>query len=522
MMLKRLTPLLLVLVLVGLASSLFLNRRYVYMPDSITYVKGAESIAGGDGYLRDGRPVTERPPGYSIMLAFPLMFGVHDVVVFKMLNILCALLACTLFWLAWRGTFGGWLSAGVVGASALFFPSLYYTHAIQPEMLFTALLGLFLLGATRFLQQGGRGGCALMCVAAMLLPVVRYAGIAVWPICMLVAWMGLDEQRRFWRWPSCSELLRLVSVAVLIMLPFLGILYRNWAQTGAAMAYDTSAMPAYYSLTLRQLGIEHFTWWVRLWVNLRGYLCVFVVPDQAAIAKTSALPGIVWIVCAGIWAAIISGGVLCWRQPAGKVAGLLCVFYGLLLLSNNWYDVRYLVPVMPVLFLYLVRACGVWGASVLRHCRGISGRWPGLARPLTWSYVAVSGLVVMNLAFLTFAPQADRLRAAQYDGIIGNIYSACEYLRTAEPEGKVLVAGSAGFMALWADREFVSLSSYLDADQKSTISEIPDGVRFILLDESKFVPFRQLALEPFVERHTDVLKLVFQQEDTIVYERLPE
>ncbi|MCZ7551666.1 MAG: hypothetical protein B6D39_04155 [Anaerolineae bacterium UTCFX2] len=43
-------------------------------PDSVTYIEGAKSLLSGQGYSRDGSPITHFPPLYSLFLAIVGIF----------------------------------------------------------------------------------------------------------------------------------------------------------------------------------------------------------------------------------------------------------------------------------------------------------------------------------------------------------------------------------------------------------------------------------------------------------------
>ena len=81
-----------------------------------------------------------------------------------------------------------------------------------------------------------------------------------------------------------------------------------------------------------------------------------------------------------------------------------------------------------------------------------------------------------------------------------------------------MVAGGAGFVPLWTGRGVQSILRQVGEDRELASTDIPAQVRFLLLDESKFAPYRKKYMAPVVEANAGRLNEVFRQGDTIVYE----
>jgi len=129
-------------------------------------------------------------------------------------------------------------------------------------------------------------------------------------------------------------------------------------------------------------------------------------------------------------------------------------------------------------------------------------------------------LVAANLAFSIAGPQASSLRSRQYKEELQRMYEACAFVRDAGIGGDVLVAGSTGFVSLWTGRKVQSLLGQVGSITSSASLRIPSGVRFLMLDESKFAPYREKYMEPLVDACLPDLELVFKCRDTRVYQVL--
>ena len=504
---------------VGLSAS-FLHNRPTYMSDTVTYVAGAESLAAGDGYMRDDAPITTWPPGYSLMLALPISLGLDSFVVFKIVNIICATIALlALFLTIWRVR--SYAPAVFITACVgCFFPWIYYTHTVLSDIPFATALAGFVLFGVLYEQTGGRKWlwCAsLMCAIA---PLIRTAGIALIPALALLPFLRhlsvSPEQKSPFRAVRAFRGLFLTLLPPLLLLSLW--LLRNHHQTGSLLGYSVGVTPE-YALSLNKIGIDDYNLFTRIWVNLRGYLHIFVVPDQVGIARISKLPMPVHLVCAAMWAVIFLGWVRSLLISGGRTIALTVMLYGGVLILNTWYDIRYLLPVVGFCFYFM---CEGFMAVVEVINHGLPGRrgnkiWH---RVLEWG---VYGFFVLfataNLTFSLKSSKAAALRSPVYEGALQHLYVACEYIARSDEAGDVLVAGGPGFVPLWTGRKVHSLLSMVGSDRSLKSLAVPDNVRFVIGDESKFSNYRQMYLEPFVKANREGLREVFRDGETVVWRR---
>ena len=518
--------------------ALFLHDRLQFMSDTITYLGAARSLVAGEGYTVDGAPVTIWPPGYSSVLALVMLAGINSTVGFKILNIIIAVGASVGFGMAFSRLVpkrNAWLAAAT---SAVFFPWIYYMHAILAEMLFALCIALFLLGGVNYLSTSSKKWFWLATCAAMVAPVVRMAGVALWLPWFWLAihnWWTPTSQaasdcdgdvsvypkanQNNWRVSiTWQRFVGLLGVGLLVILPLALFLVRNALLTDHLTAYSLGTSPE-YNLSVQKIGITAPTLWSKLWVNLRGYLHIFVIPDQVGIARVGSLPTVIHALCLMIWTAIGVGGVFLVRSLQGRFVIGTAVVYLCLLLFNSWYDIRYLLPVLPVLMLCLAGGAGVlsWPVERLLSAR----RLPGWCRD--WSRldarvgIILSALLLANILFLVFSSQSKKLRSHEYPAELQRLYQACTFIAGRPESGTILTASGGGFEALWSRRKVSSILGQVGRSGELKSVDIPSGVAFVILDETAFSPYRTTYLDPVIRSNEKKLRSVFRNGDTIVY-----
>ena len=500
----------------GLSAS-FLHDRPTYMSDTVTYVAGARSFAQGEGYCSDGNPITTWPPVYSLCLSVLVRCGADSFVAFKALNVAFSVLAVGLLFALFFHFLSLWEASALAFSVGVFFPWIYYTHTILADIPFAAILAGFLLSATLYslpstaYRKRWLACAALLCAIA---PLIRSAGLALIPALAIVTFVTFCSKS------SRSTLHSLLST-VYCLLPALLLLsvwfLRNHHHTGSILGYSVGVTPE-YALSLERIGITEHSLLTRIWVNLRGYAHIFVIPDQVGIARVASLPLVIHVACAAMWGLVAMGWLTRLFHRRTWPLSITFVCYAGLLLLNTWYDIRYVLPMLGLCFLFLYDGITLCIALFFRVVRAFCGS-ESLACSLQ---SVVCGLylvlfVVGNLAFSLAGPQAATLRSRAYEGALQRMYEACQFMKDSSETGDVLVAGGPGFVPIWSARPVMSLLGRLDKTHMLISTDVPEGVRFVLLDESKFAPYREKYMEPVVEANRARLEVVFEKGDTLVY-----
>ena len=485
------------------------------MSDSVTYIEGAKSIVAGDGYVIEGDPITVRPPGYSYILTVAMMLGLDSILAFKALNIVLGAAALLAFFYSMRGIIPTVEAMLLVLLTGVMFPWIYYSHTILSDIMFALVIALFLIVTMKYQAGEKLWTLIFLTIITAMAPLVRYAGIALFPAWFYAVCLFDSRAYRAVRAKNWRRIVLFLALACVVVIPVVGFLIRNLLLTGSITAYTTGVNPE-YALSLKKLGITEFGLWTKLWINARGYLHIFVIPDQVGIDRTSALPFAIRAGCVALWSLVLAGWIICVGKRRWRSVAITFFSYFALLQFNTWYDIRYLLPVLPILLLFVIVAAG-WileKALAFLRVRNVTRR---AAIVRTTMIVALIVGISGNAAFALLSSKGKRLRRRGYDGQLQRLYEACQFIRNEDRVGKVLVAGGGGFVPIWTGRNVVSCLELLDAERKLQGYRLPDDVIFVLLDESGFVPYREEYLEPLVNANESQLNEVFRRNDTVVF-----
>jgi 4-amino-4-deoxy-L-arabinose transferase-like glycosyltransferase len=122
--------------------------------DDKAYLKLAQSIVEGRGYISDGSPITHYMPGWPLLLAIPLGLGLGMAGV-KVMLCLASTLICLEAYLLGAKLVSR--RAGLVGAwfAALFPPLIWYSAVALSEVPSAALFGAWAVLAVGYVKRGG-------------------------------------------------------------------------------------------------------------------------------------------------------------------------------------------------------------------------------------------------------------------------------------------------------------------------------------------------------------------------------
>ena len=499
-------------------SASYLHERPLFMDDSIEYVECAKSLVHLEGYGRYGNPETIWPPGYSFLLALPLALGLDSILVFKIINILLAVAALVVFYLCLRGTLGDMESVLLAAALGVYFPWIYYSHAVLSECLFSFVMALFLLFAVRYGREGAAKDLAGLTVTAMLLPVIRLAGISIFPAWAAAVFLSRGEDRERIRRMDFRGFLPRLGLAPIVVLPIVLWFGRNIALTGSWTGYEIGMARLEYIQSLNSIGITEFGLGTRIWLNVRGYLYIFLIPDQFGITRIAWLPVSLRLACVALWFVILLGWFRSFLLRMNPVFAVTAAgYYGMHVLLG-WYDVRLLLPVMILLFLFLYLGAG-W--IIERSVRFLGFVWPGpagfvpgLGRGL--KRLLLVGFVVLNLGYSSFSRHGMDLRSPYRDNGI-HFYEACRFLKARDTSGAILFAGKPGWVKMWSGKHTRTIRDLLDDNEMLPYQELPHYVGYLLLHEAHFARYHE-EMKVLARINAEQLTRIFQSGDTVVYE----
>lgn len=168
-------------------------------PDTITYVRPAESLIATGRFDSHATPELARTPGYPLLLAMGERLGALAGVTL----VAQAILGTLTVWLVWRLAFAVGASAGVATIAALIYAvepsSIIYASKLLAETLFTTIVTALLLSLTAWANGGNRkalvAAAALLALGCYVRPVLYYAPPLLGGAIAIVGW----RKGRSWR-----------------------------------------------------------------------------------------------------------------------------------------------------------------------------------------------------------------------------------------------------------------------------------------------------------------------------------
>lgn len=379
-----------------IAGMLRLNDLSFYTPDSSRYLIWGNSLAHGKGFvdetLPDPDPYVVHAPLYSLLIAPVEFLAPYSPVLVKAWTLLWGVLAVLLLY-AWLcravGKTGALVGAILFAGNPLFW--LYATEVLSDAPFIAAVLGvLYLCERMCVTEERKLSEQIFLLVAVLFASMVREVGAVV----AVAAVVFLFLHKRF-----KEPVIMILVTGILIALWYV----RNNVYASTASLYAGGNV----SLVFRKLMtgsnsslINEFA--LRIWLTFRSYTSqipglifypmfqghfghLFYIPSSLStglenmIASISGFfePVIDILILIGLIRDFTSGKKMLMR-------GFFVLFYGGVILLYPINDVRFLVPLIPILILYLMQ-----GANWL------SKKFSGLAMIRQVKYAVLIAIVVM-------------------------------------------------------------------------------------------------------------------------------
>lgn len=203
-------------------AGVWIDPQRALKPDSLDYLRLADGLAQGEGFVTSGNPESFRVPGYPVFLA--VLQQLSDSLRFiSFVQVMLSIATCVLTWDIARtlaGEKGGFIGLAVQGFSIV---SAVFACRILSEALFVFIfvvfLRLFLLGYAR---PGLWGGRLRVLTAGALLAAAAYVRAVAVPLGFLCVGYWLCK-RQF------KSALLLAATWLVLLAPWY---LRNWIKTG--------------------------------------------------------------------------------------------------------------------------------------------------------------------------------------------------------------------------------------------------------------------------------------------------
>ena len=329
------------------------------------YIALAQALAQGKGFsqpqLPGNPPEAQYPPGWPLLLA-PVWLIAPDfpanAVGFKFVALLCALAfaALTFGWLRWRGESArvAWL----VTALTLFNPLVFgYATSAFSEMAFGACSILALWLVEKYTRDAPAWRVALLASLALACAFyLRTFGVTLVAAAIVYSFL---RSRRVGA--------RLTVLVVAWILP--------WVVRGALLPDGSPYLQQFLLKSQEQpeLGtIGAFDLMVRVILNVRAYLLAglpgVVMPSQVPLTFVNLAEGLrvgaPFVASDIVLAVVVSGAVLAPIVLRRALVDWYIAFYLALGLLWNWEPIRFLVPLIPLLYANVLNEIALFGQAL--------------------------------------------------------------------------------------------------------------------------------------------------------------
>lgn len=466
---SSLLVLLAICMLFGAAGLLRLNDLSLYTPDSTRYMIWGNSLAHGKGFLDDTQPDPDRfvlhAPFYSILIApveylFPL-----SLPAVKVYTLLLGIVALSLFWYWLRQLLKNdlYTLAGTIllACNPLFL--VYSTEVLSEAPFIAAILFIFILiekstaiGAIPFPQLLG------WIVAIGAVGLLREVGVAL----VAAAAIFLVTTKRF--------------KVVLFILLAAGISIGGWylrnqilvgppagSQRGnVSLAVQHILTPEDASLATELLA--------RAWLSLKAYsgqiggmifYPLFGTHQVNLIAEPIRFPFVVeFLVLLVVGGSILTGIVRDVQSSGTAVPRILFVlFYLLLILIYPVHDVRFLIPILPILIYYSLVGLAFFATTRLPQASFSVARIAPFVVALCMlpNAYLISAIIRMNQAYVA-SPTGMYEEMQQKSALNTTMYTQPwtllgEWIRQHLPEGITFASPAKELAVVVGDRKVMEL-----------------------------------------------------------------
>lgn len=481
---------LIVLAVVGLVAlyASFINNKMKFGSDAIDYYRLGESISTGHGYTIDGKFMSKWPPVTPLIAALGISVFHADIAGIKVLLGGMALGGLFMAFLLLRHrekSLGAW----AVAVTAVSLPFIYWVLDFSSEgpYFFWTMAALW-LGQLAFNEKYRphfailAGICVGMSFLTRTVGAAMLGGIALYAIIVFVRQQS-----------------SIFKPALLIIIPAL-LLVGGWTlysrQHGGESSINVYSRygfrPNIYDPTGKSSLANSLN---RAKKNILGYAFIFSIPDSSLRADKMERLNVKGVISLGIMllAAIGFVGNMI-KQP--RITECYLLVYGGILLVVSWYDIRYVVPVMPLLFYYV-------GWTISR-----------MTKPLIVNGI-MALLVLGNIGISIASPPAQRLRSADYHGFAKNYHDASLWIKNNDPNAVVMCA-PASMTWFWTRMNTKSIPYIQDPEalwrhiQTANVSMIIDY-------PDDFSGVNEKYLKPALLAHKAEIVKVMQFGEVVIY-----
>jgi hypothetical protein len=428
--------------------------------DDAMYILLSRSLREGGFHsihLVDAPVHTTYPPVFPALLAVVASVAGESTDAFVAMNIALAVLALALFFAVARRRWPPPVALGALAIAASSPALQTIAGAVMSEPAFLAFTGLtlWLLAS----QPVTTGRVALACACALLAALTRTVGATL--ILAVVALLLLER-----RWRFAAAFAGIVGATVLGAALWL----RAHAMPAPAAEYIADAMGTGHVVSANPLVVIGR----RVGINGAQYAQDLVWSLAFPTIRGTLVDNLIWLSITSV--ALAVGVWVFWRR--WRIAALLVLVYGALILVWQWAVGRFLVPMLPLIALAIL--AGVDGLVVKRDRFAARAAVVGLAALMT-----VTGLIrdARTIAVKRGCDREQAMRSAScFNADQLSFFEAARYVAVHTPPSAVAMSSKEATFHYLTGRHLVSVDS-INARAPDRAEEFlqREGVSYVIL-----------------------------------------
>ncbi len=494
--------------LVTLLNILALNNHIGIFGDDASYVLVAKSVVQGEGY--SSIYYIGAPPHLLYPFVFPLLlapviaiFG-YNFLVMKLLVVFLSLISFCLCYLLVNEIYGSKTASGIaflVSLNPLIFVFSHSIMAEMPYMLFSlAAIYFFMLSESALDKKRSIKALFTISIIFLLLTYfTRPTGITLFAafITYIIAEKMLIKK----------DNIKAKYLAIITFFAFL-IPVALWTLRTALLSQKSERVSFFFLKDVFNpaLGTVGFSDLVLRAFDNAYYYLGFAVKNDLAKASLNIPPSSLYLVVAGVtlvWMVIAFGF---FRSASNKrsVIDYYLFFYLGLIMIWPFATLRFIVPILPFLFLYFI--IGV--RSALEAARITKKKSESLLKSIV---IAILTISVAGCAFGIYLEH----KADYYPKSWQEYNEVSEYASSFPEDARFAVRKCSPFY-LWSGRQCLEYPYF--SDQSMLFEFLRDNkIGYVVIDSFSWTKTTELFLKPIVENNPDRFEKVFSSGNTSIY-----
>ncbi len=493
---------------------LLLSAKWKPTWDSATYIMLGKSLISGHGFKYMGIPHTKYPFMFPLMLS-PIigLFG-RNFFLMRLLIVLMALGSIGFtFWL-FRRNFGWVFGMGVMVMTAASFPLMFESTRVLSDIpyMFLSMLSLVFIGRYARDERWSSKSGYISAILILLSFLTRYIGMALFAGAVIYLLLGS-------RGALSVRFKKAVLISIIFLIP--ASLWMIRAEVLRRIDPPPSGLREFLSYEKELVVVsanDPHSQTVRLGdlvrrvnQNARYYqdLAADIVSGRNVSSKT-----LIWV----ITIVLLCGFIYCLIKHRTAIEYYVFFYVLVYIVWTSVQGHRFLVPIIPFIFYYLIRALWLITDSFSFFAKKMGASEANWDRYRTLSNQIILAVLVVLVIYLNFISDVNIIRNERkkpyYTGSTANLLDTANWIKNNTPPDAVIAADRAPSVYMLSDRRTFTFPWVSDIDEVM-VSMRKNGIDYVI-----YTPWGYALkyLSPALEERADSFLKVYESGNCIVYE----